>query len=237
LESTQTFSAQAAGLSSVGIVLAALAFTVSLANGIMATLATTYVASAVAEAIGVELNVLVPGIGIALAVLAFIGIWIAYSVGREIMLHLIYENRSTKTIKLTDHYVYNIGDNGAPFPITLNPLHASPPFEFYDDVVICLDNYSKIRGIGVSLIFQKPDNTSLAICIRNDIYHNPAYQIFSLKQGEKKTALEVYSNCGSGDLITTDFGWGNDLLVKNRLDPDGFKNYNFSGIISFHDAA
>jgi hypothetical protein len=236
LESSQTFSAQSAALASVGIVLAALAFTVTLASGIMATLATEYVVTAIAETIGVELNVLLPGLGIALAVLAFVGIWIAYSVGREIMLNLIYENRSSsKNITLVDHCVYNIGDNHL-MPTALPPLQSFPPFEFYSDVVVNIDNYSKIRGIGVSMKFQKSDETSLVVCIRNDIYKSAHYSIVTLEKGDKTSAQDVYNSC-SGDLITTDIKWGSDLLVKNRLNQQDFNSYNFSGIISFHDAA
>lgn len=233
LESSQTFSSMSAGLSSTGILLAALAFTTSLASGVAAMEAAAYVASAFAATVGVELNVLVPGIGLALAVLAFIGIWIAYSVGREIMLNLVFENRSNKTITLVDHYAYNIGDNQL-MPVALPPLQSFPPFEFYSDVVVNIDNYSKIRGIGIAMKFQKEDKTSCLICIRNDIYHVPHYTIATLAKDDNTSAQDAYNNC-NGDLVTTDFKWGTDLVVKNRLDQKGFGSYNFSGIMAFND--
>jgi len=232
LESTQTFSAQAAGMASAPILAACIGCTIALANGLIAMEAESYVA-AVLSFCGLEVTVnsiAVPVVGLVLAVLAFIGVWIAYAIGREIMLNLIYENRSNQTIKLVDHYVYNIGDNGSPFPATLKPLQSAPPFDIYDDVVVCIDNYSKFKGIGVSMIFQKQDQSRLAICIRQDIYKNPAYQMFPTTG----TALEVYANCGDGPLITTDWWWGKDLYIKNCMNPEEFMNYNFSGIISFH---
>ncbi len=234
LISTHTFSVESAGLSSVGIIFAALAFAVSLANGVMAALAATYVASAFATMFGAELNVILPGAGIVLAVLAFIGIWIAYSVGREIMLNLIYENRSNKPVTLVDHYVYNIGDSQL-MPTKLNPITTVGPFEFYSDVVVNIDNYSKIRGIGVSLKFQKENGSSLIICIRNDIYKDPHYTIQSFVKDDKTSAQDIYNQC-SGDLVTDDFKWGSDLVVKDRLDKTQFPQYNFAGILSFHNA-
>jgi hypothetical protein len=236
LVSTHTFAAETAGITSVAIIFAALAFTVSLANGIIAAEAAAAAGTAVATFAGVSSATIVPGIGIALAVLAFIGIWIAYSVGRDIVLNLIWENRSTKALKLVDHAVYNIGDNPLKSPIALPALQSIPPFEFYSDVVVNLDNYSKIRGIGVSLKFEKIDGTSLIVCIRNDIYKTAHYSIQTYPKGDLTSAQQAYDNCG-GSLVTTDVAWGTDLVVKNRLDANSFNNYNFTGIISFHDAA
>ncbi|NJK54121.1 MAG: hypothetical protein HC936_17515 [Leptolyngbyaceae cyanobacterium SU_3_3] len=173
-----------------------------------------------------------PEVGIVLAILSFIGLWIAYAVGREIVLNLIYENRSKKTIKLVDRYFYNIGENDPGSPVTLSPLQKCDGFEFYSDVAIAVDNYSKIRGIGVSLVFQKDDGSTLVICIRNDIYHDPHYTI-----GEGWPSAEIaYEECVNGELILEDVEWGRDLIVKNRLDPREFNQYTFAGIISFHDA-
>ena len=234
LVSSHTFSVESAGLSAIGIIFAALAFTISLANGIAATAAAAVAGTAVATFCGVSTATLIPGIGIAIAVLAFIGVWIAYGVGREIMVNLIWENRSSKALKLVDHAVYNIGDNPLRAPVALPALQSIPPFEFYSDVVVNIDNNSKIRGIGVALKFEKPDGTSLIICVRNDIYHQAHYSIQSYPKGDSTSAQSAYDNCG-GPLVTTDVPWGSDLVVKNRLNPDGFNNYNFAGIISFHD--
>lgn len=201
----------------------------------MAADAAAEAGAAVASFFGVSTSVAIPGVGLVLAVLAFIGIWIAYAVGREIMVNLIYENRSQKTLQLVDHYVYNIGDIPLKAPVALPPLTAVPPFEFYSDVAINIDNYSKIRGIGVSVKFEKDDGTSLIICIRNDIYHRAYYTIAQFPKGDPTTAQNAYDNCG-GDLVTADFPWGNDLIIKNTLMPNDFNNYNFSGIISLQDA-
>ncbi|WP_433937358.1 hypothetical protein AB3662_22260 [Sorangium cellulosum] len=233
LESTHTFAVQSAGVASLTIVFAALVFTVNLANGAAAAQAAIDAGEAVATFCGVETTIF-PGVGIVIAVLAFIGVWIAYAVGREIMLNLIYENRSSKTITLVDHYVYNIGDSKL-IDATLSPLQKVGPFDFYSDVVVNIDNYSKIRGIGVSMKFQKEDGSSLIICIRNDIYHDAQYTIAQFPKGDTTSAEDAYNRC-SGALRTSDFAWG-DLIVKNRLDEEGFQKYNFSGIISFHDAA
>ena len=236
LESTKTFSVESAGIISIAIICAALTLTVQLAYGVAAAAAAASAETAVATILGVELSIAVPGVLIVLAVLAFIGIWIAYSVGRDIVLNLCYENRSTtQSINLVDHYVYNIGDSPLVSPVTLSPLTSVPPFEFYSDVAITIDNYSKIRGIGVSLKFEKEDGTSLVICIRNDIYHRAYYAIQHYPKGDQTTAKSVYDTCG-GDLVSADVPWGKDLLVKNRLNPVEFNGYNFSGIISFNDA-
>ena len=46
----------------------------------------------------------------------------------------------------------------------------------------------------------------------------------------------MYDDCTSGGLPKDDLRWG-DLVVKNRLDANGFTNYKFAGIIAFNDAA
>jgi len=120
LESTHTFTVQSAGVASLTIIFAALVFTVNLANATAAAEAAVAAEEAVATFLGVETTVF-PAVGVVVAVLAFIGIWIAYAVGREIMLNITYENRSSKSIKLVDHYAYNIGDNSL-IPVTLDPL-------------------------------------------------------------------------------------------------------------------
>lgn len=114
------------------------------------------------------------------------------------------------------------------------PCNRFRPSNSHSDVVVNIDNNSKIRGIGVALKFEKPDGTSLIICVRNDIYHQAHYSIQSYPKGDSTSAQSAYDNCG-GPLVTTDVPWGSDLVVKNRLNPDGFNNYNFAGIISFHD--
>jgi hypothetical protein len=235
LESTHTFSALAAGLSSVFIVCVGLAASVALAQGLAAAEAEEFVASAIGAMIGAELDVAIPVVGIVLAVLAFIGIWIVYEIGREIVLNLIYENRSaTKSITLVDHYVYNIGDTKDPLPAKLQPLSSLPPFEFYYDVVVNIDNYSKFSGVGVSLKFQKDDGSFLIICVRNDIYKDAHYTIKAFAKDDKTSPKDVYDNC-DGPLVTQDFPWG-DLVVKNALDATGFNQYKFAGILSFNDA-
>jgi hypothetical protein len=172
LESTQTFTVAQAGLGSIPIICLALVMTVSLANAMVAAEAALAAEAAVAAICGVEVTVF-PIVGIVLAVLAFIGIWLAYILGREIMLNLTYENRSTKSIILFDHWVYNIGDSTL-IPTELKPLHTVGPFEFYDDVKVLIDNYSKYKGIGVSMRFKKPGDKYLTICIRQDIYSRVA---------------------------------------------------------------
>lgn len=235
LVSTQTLSIETTGITALALVIAALGFTVSLATGIAAADAAVAAAAVLADYfVGSIISASASGIGIALAVLAFIGIWIAYSVGREIIVNLAYENRSTtKTIMLTDHYVYNIGDNKLT-SAKLPPLTSVPPFEFYSDVVVQVDNYSKIRGIGVSMKFQRDDGSFLIICIRNDIYKYPRYTIKAYPKGDTTSAQNAYDNC-NGDFVPGDFTWGSDLVVKNTLDVAPFNNYNFSGIFSFND--
>ena len=168
--------------------------------------------------------------------LALIGIWIAYEIGREIVVNLIYENRSKdKALTLVDHYLYNLEDDGPTLPVQLNHLHGDDIFEFYDDAVIDVDNVSKFRGVGVSMKFQKADGSALVICIRNDIYYSPNYTIQAFAPGGSPTAQQVYDNCKSGGLIKDDFQWG-DLVVKNTLDPGRFNQYTFAGVYSFNDA-
>ncbi|HMG56357.1 MAG TPA: hypothetical protein VK601_22815, partial [Kofleriaceae bacterium] len=121
-------------------------------------------------------------------------------------------------------------------PVLLNHLHDDGFFEWYDDAVVDVDNSSKYRGIGVALKFQNEDGSFLVVCIRQDIDKDPHYTIVALAKGDTTSAQQVYDNCTSGNLLTEDFQWG-DLLVKNRLDPQGFNQYKFAGIISFNDAA
>jgi hypothetical protein len=171
-----------------------------------------------------------------LAVLAFIGIWIAYEIGREIVVNLVYENRSaTQTLTLVDHYLYDLADTGPKLPVALGPLSDVDGFEFYDDAVIDEDNVSKYRGIGVSMKFQKQDGSSVVICIRNDMYHDPHSSIVTLAPGDTTSPYDVYSNCTSGGLVDNNFPWGN-LVVKNTVDPVKFNQYTFAGIFSFNDA-
>lgn len=233
LQSSQTFTVAQAGLGSIALICLGLVMTVALANAMAAADAAIVAGTAVATFCGVSVSVF-PAVGIVLAVLAFIGLWIAWGVGREIVLNLTYENRSKLPITLVDHYVYNIGDNRL-MPTLLKPVFAYPPFEFYADVVVNIDNYSKIKGIGVSMKFQKADGSGLVICVRNDIYKWPHYKIIT-DAGRELSAHDVYNGCTSGDLITEPTPWGNDLIVKNTMNKDDYNNYNFSGIISFHDA-
>jgi hypothetical protein len=234
LESTHTFNLMTAGVSAVSIIIASLVLTVNLANAMVAAEAAIAAEEAVATFAGVEASVF-PGVGLAIAVLAFIGIWLAYFLGKEIVLNLIYENRSKKTLTLVDHYAYNIGDNRS-LPAKLPPLQSAMGFEFYSDAVICIDNYSKYRGIGIAMKFQKEDGSSLGVCVRNDIHANPNYSIKAYAKGQNTSAEDMYNAC-SGPLVTTDFAWDKDFIIKNCLDPVGFMQYNFAGIISFHDAA
>ena len=122
IESTHTFSAINAGMASVPILCLCIALTAALATGMSAAAAATAAATAVASIYGIPVTVF-PGAGIILAVLALVALWTVFAIEREIMLNLIYENRSTKkTITLVDHYVYNIGDNPLNIPATLKPL-------------------------------------------------------------------------------------------------------------------
>ncbi len=105
--------------------------------------------------------------------------------------------------------------------------------------MINADNESKYKGVGVSMKFQKEDGTSLIICIRQDIYHEPKYAIVPLNQGDTTSAYQIYYDLSEGavaPLRTEDFPWGN-LIVKNTLKPDPFYNYKFAGIFSFNDAS
>lgn len=241
LESTNTISSATVGFSSTGIIIAGLIFTfqAAAATAANAAILAADAAAQIASVIGIEVNVAVPGAGIILTVLAFIGIWIAYSIGRNIILNLIYENRSSKTLTLVDFAAYNIGSRPIKDRI-LKPLSevtiGTPPvtFDFYDDVVIDLTNYSKYKGVGVSLKFQKPDKTNLIVCIRNDIHKDPHYGISVV---DDETAESFYENCtgSEDDRNFKDYAWGDDIVVKNNLDSEGWKSYNFNGIISFHD--
>jgi len=236
MESTHTFNAMNAGMASAPILCLCVAMTVLLANGILAAQVAVAGAAVVATIFGINASVFLPAVGIAIAVLAFIGVWIVYAIGREIVLNLIYENRSAnKTLTLVDHRVYNIGDNPLR-PRPLKPLSQKGGWEVYDDVVVNIDNVNKFQGVGVSMKFQKEDGTSLIICIRQDIYKEPHYTIKAFPAGDKTSAEQVYNDCTSGGLVTQDTPWGN-LFVKNCVDPKGFNNYKFVGIISFHDVA
>ena len=235
MESTHTFNAMNAGMASAPILGLCVAMTVILANGLIAAEAASLAGTAVAAIFGINATVF-PAVGIAIAVLAFIGVWIVYAIGQEIVLNLIYENRSTnKTLKLVDHYVYNIGDNLLP-PRPLKPLRQKDGGEVYDAVEVNIDNVNKFEGVGVSMKFQKADGTSLVICIRQDIHANPNYTIKAFPAGDQTSAHQVYNDCTSGGLVTQDTPWG-DLVVKNCVDPRGFNQYKFAGILSFHDAA
>jgi hypothetical protein len=235
MESTHTFNAMNAGMASIPILCLCVAMTVVLATGLAAAQAAVAAGTAVAALFGINVTVF-PAVGIVIAVLAFIGVWIVYAIGREIVLNLIYENRSTnKTLTLVDHYVFNIGDNPLP-PRPLKPLSQKGGGEVYDDVVVNIDNVDKFEGVGVSMKFQKEDGTSLVICIRQDIYKDPHYTIKSFPTGDKTSAEQVYNDCTSGGLVTKDIPWG-DLVVKNCVDPKGFNQYKFAGIFSFNDLA
>jgi hypothetical protein len=235
--STQTFTADQAGLGTIPMICAILVLTVNFANAATAANAALAAGTSVLEIFDTA-TVVNPCYGIGLVILGLIGIWIAYGVGREITLNLIYENRGKISIQLVDHYVYNIGDNPLSPAVTLPPFDnkSDPPWELYSDAVVSVDNYSKVKGIGVSLKFEKEDGTSLIICIRNDIYKQPNYTIQQYPKGDATTAQNAYDNC-SGDLVTADFKWGKDLIVKNSLNPKAFQEYFFTGILSFHDAA
>jgi hypothetical protein len=242
LESYVFFKTSTIGFSSLGIVCFGLAMTYGLASGLAAAEAGEAAGVAVTALLGIDVNVLLPGVGIALAVLAFIGIWIAYEIAREIVVNLNYENRSaTMPLTLVDSYVYDIPmpPDIPPLPVTLNHLHGIEGWELYDNVVINADNESKYKGVGVSLKFQKADGSSLIICIRQDIYHQPKYAIVPLNPGDTTGAWKIYDDLSYSvvaPLKTEDFPWGN-LVVKNTLKPDAFNNYKFTGIFSFNDAS
>lgn len=101
LESTHTFNATNAGMASVPILCVLLALTANLASGMAAAEAAVAAGGAAATVFGIQVTV-IPVVGIVLAILGFIGIWIANAIGREIVLNIIYENRSKKTITLVD---------------------------------------------------------------------------------------------------------------------------------------
>ncbi|NJK54123.1 MAG: hypothetical protein HC936_17525 [Leptolyngbyaceae cyanobacterium SU_3_3] len=148
VESTHTFSTTQAGVASIPIICVCLAMTCSYANAAASAEAAVAGEEAVLTLCGVEVEVTtVPVVGIILAILGLIGMWIVWAIEVEIMLNLIYENRSKqKTISLVDRYFYNIGDHNPAGPVTLDPLQKSNGFEFYSDVVITVDNNSKFRG-------------------------------------------------------------------------------------------
>jgi hypothetical protein len=240
MESHIIFKTETIAYSSVGIICAALGMTVFLASGLIAAEAAAAAGVVVATTLGINASVAVPAVGIALAVLALIGMWIAFEIGREIVVNLIYENRSANTpLTLVDTYVYDIPipDDMPSLPIKFKQLWTdSDGFDWYDAVVIDADNESKYKGVGVSMKFQKADGTSLVICIRQDIHANPNYTIKAFPAGDTTSAHQVYNECTSGGLVTQDTPWGN-LIVKNTLKPDQFNNYKFAGILSFNDAA
>jgi len=240
MESHLIFRTETIAYSSIAIVCAALGMTVALASGLIAAEAAVAAGEVVAATFGIQANVLLPGIGIALAVLALIGMWIAYEIGREIVVNLIYENRSAnKALTLVDSHIYDIPipDDMPKLPVKFNHLCTDDDgFEWYSAVVIDADNENKYKGVGVSMKFQKEDGASLVICIRQDIYKDPHYTIKAFPAGDKTSAEQVYNDCTSGGLVTQDTPWG-DLVVKNTLTPDPFNKYKFAGIFSFNDAA
>lgn len=238
IESSHTITLSTVGLASIPIILAGIVLTYNLATGVAAAADAAAIAEAAAlveeeivEAVGMPLRLSIPGIGIILSILALIGIWVAYLIGRNIILNVIYENRSSKTITLVDHSVWNIGDKKLNNAV-LKPVKTVNGIDYYTDVVIDVANDSKYMGVGLSLKFEKEDKTHLIICIRNDIYKQPYYSIAV----SEDTAEQFYNKCNS-QLDKKDFEWGKDLIVKNNLDADGFQHYNFNGIISFHDPA
>jgi hypothetical protein len=106
-------------------------------------------------------------------------------------------------------------------------------------VVINIDNYSKYRGVGISMKFKKEDGALLVICLRNDIYYSGSYTIAKYPEGDKTSPQDVYDNCKAALNLDDfkDFQWGSDLVVKNSLDPAGFGAYNLAGLLTFHDPA
>lgn len=232
IESTHTMTASTMGFTSVGLVVAGLSFTYGVALGVEAAEAAALAGTEITMVLGMEVNVVAPGVGVVLAILALIGVWIAWAVERNIFINVIYENRSSKTIKLVEHYAYNIKDDGKVDKVVLTPFVPDPDgFDSYDDVVFDVANDWKNYGIGLSLKFQKEDGSHLIICFRNDIHYSANYCIAV----SNDSPYNVYYNCVSGTVSKEDFKWDN-VVVKNCIDTEDFKNYKIHGIISFHDS-
>ncbi len=244
--STCQMSAMAVGLTSVGLVIAAVGFFAVAAFGGFAIEGAA--AAFIAEAIGMELNVVIPGAGIILCVLAFIGIWLAFELGRNIEVNVIFENRSNQDLKIVDYSFYNIAEDH--IPDATKKIYAAiksgglpmrklreipppepdlPPLDEYDTFDTQVVNYSKYKGIGLAFKFLDSNNKPITIAIRNDIYKDGYYRV--TVDGE--SAADAYNNADSNYAGPFEFTWSGGTL-KFTLDKVKFHNYNFAGIISFH---
>lgn len=234
-ETRMTMSAGTFGMSEIAIAITCLALVTKVGiSSMLAEDAIVEAGVAAGEAMGEEAveitaaEVLGP-VGIALAILAFIVMLGMYLGARNIALNLRYENRSKRVLHLVECYAYDLDDIKT--PVDVKGLHIQDDFDVYDCVSYQNTNESKYKGVGLSLAFTCDGAGRLLICIRNDIYGNPQMNIAVAEQ----SAQEFYSNCNGGDKqLTHDVEWG-PLIVKNYLDPAGFNDYKFAGIISFHD--
>jgi hypothetical protein len=234
-ETRMTMSAATFGMTEIAIAITCLALVAKV--GIASMLAEDAIVEAgvlAGEAMGEEAveitaaEVLGP-VGIALAILAFIVMLGMYLGARNIALNLRYENRSKRAVRLVECFAYDVDD--IKVPVDVKGLHMMDGFDVYDCISYQNTNESKYKGVGLSLAFTGDGAGRLLVCIRNDIYGNPQMNIAVSDQ----SAHAFYDNCNGGNRqLNHDVAWG-PLTVKNYLDPDGFNNYKFSGIISFHE--
>jgi hypothetical protein len=243
--STCQMSGLAVGLTTAGLVLAGVAFFCVAAFEGFASEGT--IAAAILAATGLELNVIIPGAGIILCVLAFIGIFLAYELGRNIEINISVQNRSSQDLKIVNYYFYNISEENIPKTtrdiyqkindggVTMKKLHEVKekglpfPLDVYDIFDVQIVNYSKYKGIGLALKFIDSADHPITIAIRNDIYHDGRLGVFM----NGVSAEAAYSGAGLEYTAPLKHDWGGGV-IKITLDPEKFHKYNFAGIISFH---
>lgn len=255
--STCQMSALAVGLTSVGLVIAGVALFATAALGTFEVTSEIGIAigAAVLEATGVELNVVLPGIGVVLIVLALIGLWIAYAIGRNISLNLTFENRSKQNLKIVDYMLYNLPadhfkdrkfeDIKKPGGMPMLGLHESVkggiPVDSYDTFDVALVNYSKYKGVGLAFKFTDAANNPFTVAFRNDIYYEGHFLVGT---GDNpalvQSAQSAYDNAGQAYPGAVSVPWYDGQkkakgYIRLNLDAAGFHEYKFAGIISFHD--
>ena len=228
-------SAEAFGMTEVGIVIGMLAAATHIAfyaesvEGAMAAAAAVLSAE---EGVAAEITFAGAAgpIGIVLAVLAFVIVLAMFLGQREIITNVRYENRSTKKrVKLLKCWTWNLPDIET--PKDLEALHQVAGFDVYDVAVYQHANDRKTEGIGLSLLFQS-DEGYANICIRNDIHK---YPILGIATGPNLVEpKDFYYNLPNTPL-GQDVRWG-DLIIKNAFNPNDFNNYKLDGIIAFNDA-
>ena len=233
---SMNISAAGAGISLTAITVAGLAIVLQMGFAAMAAEDALAAAGAAAgsalgeAAIEITCAEVLGPIGIALAVLSFIIVLAMFLGERDIALNLRYENRSSKkSVKLVGCWTWNLIDLPTEPPAEMQPVGTVDGFDVYDVVSYQHDNTRKSEGVGLSLLFQSGAEYA-NVCIRNDIHKWPTLGI----QPGKRDPKDFYYDLPQTQ-INTPTAWGS-LVIRNTFKVEEFNNYQFHGIISFHDA-